>query len=65
MMRCSGVSLKDLALSHVSGLLICEKKKKDALGNLKAMLKGGCWGWVIEGGKMHILCIIFVADFYG
>ena len=27
------------------------------------MLGVGCWGWVIEGGKMHMIRIDFVTDF--
>ena len=29
------------------------------------MLGVGCWGWVVEGGKMHMMRIGFVTDFYG
>ena len=39
-------------------------KKVDALGNLEVfVLRVGCWGWVIEGGKVHLIRIDFVTDF--
>ena len=33
-------------------------------GNLEVfVLRVGCWGWVIEGGKMHMIRIDFVTVF--
>ena len=54
---------KDFAFSDILGVRIVAKKR-DTSGNLEVfVLRVGCWGWVIEGLKMHIKRIDFVTDF--
>ena len=54
---------KDFAFSGISGVRNVAKKV-DMLGNLEVyVLRVGCWGWVIEGGKMHMIRIDFVTVF--
>ena len=38
----------------------------DSLSKFKVFVLGvGCWGLLVEGGKMHMMRIGFVTDFYG
>ena len=56
-------NFKDFVFSDISGVKNVAKKV-DMLGNLEVyVLRVGCWGWVIEGGKMHMIRIDFVTDF--
>ena len=56
---------KDFVFSDLLGVKI-DAKKEDTLGNLDVFVLGaGCWGWLVEGGKMHMIGIGFVTDFYG
>ena len=56
-------NFKDFEFSDISGVKIVAKKA-DMLGNLEVYVsRGGCWGWVIEGSKMHMIRIDFVTDF--
>ena len=41
-----------------------DAKKGDTLGNFEVfVLSVGCWGWVVWGGKMHMIRIGFVTEF--
>ena len=43
-----------------------DAKKEDIIGNFEVFVLGvGCWGCVVWGGKMHMIRIGFVTDFYG
>ena len=56
-------NFKDFVFSDISGVKNVAKKV-DMLGNLEVyVLRGGCWEWVIERGKMHMIRIDFVTDF--
>ena len=56
---------KDFVFSDLLGVKI-DAKKEDMLGNLKVFVLGvGCLGWVVWEGKMHMMRIGFVTDFYG
>ena len=58
--------------SDLSGVKI-DAKKGDLKGNLRFLCKvsgvGGEWlgvgGWLVEGGKMHVIYIDFITDFCG
>ena len=56
---------KDFVFSDLSGVNF-DAKTGDVLGNLKVFVLGvGCLGWVVWEGKIYMICIGFVKDFYG
>ena len=55
----------DFVSSDLSGVKF-DAKTGDLLGNLKVfVLSVGCLGWVVWKGKMHMIRIGFITDFYG
>ena len=56
---------KDFSSPDLSGVKF-DAKTGDMLGNLKVfVLSVGCLGWVVWKGKMHMMRIGFITDFYG
>ena len=56
---------KYFAYSDLLGVKF-DAKTGDVLGNLKVfVLGGGCLGWVAWEGKIYMIRIGFVKDFYG
>ena len=55
----------DFAFSDLSEVKF-DAKTGDMLGNLKVfVLSVGCLGWVVWEGKIYMIRIGFVKDFYG
>ena len=55
----------DFVSSDLSGIKF-DAKTGDIIGNLKVFVFGvGCLGWVVWDGKMHMIRIGFITDFYG
>ena len=50
------------ASSDLLGVKI-DAKKGDITGNFKVCVR--CWGWLVGGGKVHIIRIDLITDFVG